>query len=208
MSIRKACGLVLVCLLLAPSGTSAQSVASDSVRPFGLTFGAPREQVARVTNLTPGESPGVFTTERVPNAHPDFEKYQLVISPSYGLCKIIAIGKDVETSAYGAEVLSAFDRLKTALQEKYGEPQAYNHLRPGSIWDKSRDWMMSLRQKERTLAAFWTRGHIPGLAPPVQAIGLTAHALTPSKGYVTLAYESANFDPCLDEISRARNNAL
>ncbi len=57
---------------------------------------------------------------------------------------------------------------------KYGKRTKYDYLRSGSIWDEPKDWMMSLRQEERTLALFWSIDNGSVLAEHVSGISLQA----------------------------------
>jgi hypothetical protein len=147
-----------------------------------------------------GGKKGFFKAARVPKPHSAFESYTLAISPKQGLCKVVAIGVDIRTSVYGAELVSQFDAIEQMVTEKYGRAQRHDFLRSGSIWNEPRDWMMGLLKKERALTTFWTREEIPALPPALGAIELEANALSSEKGYLILSFEFANFDVCSAEL--------
>ena len=76
--------------------------------PLGLSKGMTLEEIKRHGNFTliPGETL-VYSSPTLTNGHPDFEKYEAILTPQHGLCKIIAIGKDVSTSVFGSELRSS-----------------------------------------------------------------------------------------------------
>ena len=83
----------------------------------------------------------------------------------------------------------------------------HDFLRSGSIWDEPEDWAMGLYKEERVLQSFWTFS--PARSEDgVQAVYLTANALSSSKGYVSLFYEFSNFDQCSKELDKAKNAAF
>jgi hypothetical protein len=152
---------------------------------------------------------GVYRSVRVPAPHEAFESYNFIVAPSTGLCKVWATGKTIENDAYGSEIRSAFNRLETALDAKYGPHDRLDFLKSGSIWDEPREWMMSLSERERTLISYWgldqNKGKTP---PPVETVSLRASGLSRSSGWLTLSYEFSNVDKCLDEIKKMDNSSL
>lgn len=174
--------------------------------PFGLDMGTPLSELNKQMKLKP-EKPALYSTPSVPKAHPDFDDYRLVVTPTHGLCKIIAWSKVISTSVYGTELVSKFSDLESALATKYGNPNRFDYLRNGSIWNEQRDWMMGLHKKERTLKSYWTNEDRE-LPDSVQAIGLEAMAISTEQAVVKLGYEFKNSDQCIDWIKSQKDSAL
>lgn len=176
--------------------------------PFGMEKGMTLEAVQRLGKFDPIDSKYVYRAKNLKSGHPDFELYSVIITPLSGLCKISLVSKDVETNSYGSELSSKYSELKGTLSGKYGPVKMeYDFLMSGSIWKNSNEWMMSLRQKERTLAAFWDK-KTSSLNDSLSGISLEAKALSQNKGYIILSYEFDNIDACIAERSAANNSNL
>jgi hypothetical protein len=211
---------VLVLALL-PLGATAQTAGSpsDSIRspqlapanaiPFGFRMGTPASEIRTRFAVTPVEgNPGVFRTTAAPTPHPEFEAYLLVTSPSEGLCKVVAMGRNFDTSDFGTQVRSHYSDIRDALTQRYGEGQEFDHVRSGSLWTESRYFMMGLVRGDRVLQTFWTRERRPDLPQNVSAIAVQAKAASAREAYINVSYEFANFDRCTRERERTLNNAF
>ncbi len=174
--------------------------------PFGLDQGMSLSMAQSQGMLRADPSnPNWYDTSALRSGHSSFESYSLLISPRFGLCKIVAVGKDIPTGSHGSQLKSEFKSLQEALNEKYGASKNYDFLHAGSIWDKDGEWMMALQRKERSLASFWTgRPLIDNLL----SIKLEAKASSASVGWVTIAYEFNNFDACFAESRSQKNKNL
>ena len=175
--------------------------------PFGVQMGLSVADLEAAGLTIKKEQPGIYSSKSTPSPHKAFEGYNFVISDVSGLCKVNAVGKDIATNSFGEDLRSAFKELKGALTEKYGEPSDdYDFLRKGSIWRDSRDWMMALKQKDRTLASFWSLKSTShgGL----EAVMLDASATNSNEGYITLRYSFKNESECLEEVRKAENSSL
>lgn len=172
--------------------------------PFGLSAGMTLNEVKKQGTLTE-ISRHYYEMKNLKNGNPAFEAYMLVITPNQGLCKIVAIGKDVSTSVYGDDLRSTFNALGSALSKKYGTPgDDFDFLRKGSIWDDDRDWMMSLVKKERYLTKMWTDKKT--LPDSLVGVALSVNANTTSEGWLDVTYEFSNIDACTEE-RKAQVNA-
>ncbi|MCM2340111.1 hypothetical protein [Rhodoferax sp.] len=177
--------------------------------PFGMEKGMSLDALQSLGKFSPVESKKfVYRAKTLKQGHPDFEVYSVIITPSQGLCKITAFGKDFDTSSYGLELTSKYKDIKNSLKQKYGNTsQDLDFLMAGSIWKNSNEWMMSLRQKERKLMAMWDKEKST-LNDSLSAILLQAHAVSQTKGYLTLSYEFDNSDACLTELEASINSNL
>lgn len=177
--------------------------------PFGFDFGMSKQDIIKLVGkgAVIEDKNEVLTLSTAPKPHSAFELYICVISPQKGLLKVIAIGKDIETSSSGSEIKSSFSDLRNALVETYGYPtKDFDFLDAGSIWSEYQDWMMGLLKHERTLASYWkltvqTDKHIT-------VIALEAKATSQDKGYITLGYEFEGFEQYSDELKAKKDKVL
>jgi hypothetical protein len=148
--------------------------------------------------------PNTFMTTSPPRPDRDFQEYGLMIDPNLGLTKIIAIGHSIPTSSFGTEVKRQFEVLENKLIEKYGKNEKYDFLRDGSLWKRPQDWMLSLKNKERILKAFWGEYIGSDLKDGIQGIKLEARAIGPELGALVLIYEFENVGEASDPVGNGR----
>lgn len=174
--------------------------------PLGLEMGMPLTALHSKAKLK-SDAPHQFSTPALPDGHPDFDDYRMVVKPQHGLCKLTAWTPTIRTSAYGTELLSAFDRYFKVLVAKYGIAKRFDFLRSGSIWNEGNDWMMALRKKERTLAAYWTDKEL-ALPDSLAAIKVEAYASGTDTGMISIGYEFKNASDCIDWIQSNKDSKL
>jgi len=173
--------------------------------PFGLSEGMPKSQFkGELTELGKLR----FELLKVPKKHSAFKTYVVQFGPKSGLCGIKALSDHIDTSVYGIELKNAFNKIESKLINTYGKNEKVDRLLPGSIWDESKDWMSSLKRKERFLIATWTEVNGSNLRDNIQAIQLSANALSTRKGMLTLQYLFSNFNKCKTEIANLEDDAL
>ena len=163
--------------------------------PFGFWYGMTKEQVIALVGK---EAINKAVDDKLqltaaPKGHPAFETYSLIFSPTQGLLKIVAIGKDIQTNDFGDSVKTAFTDLRDVISKTYGPPKSIDFVKRGSLWTDARDWMTGLLKEERSLAALWDNApnHIRGVI-------LEANALSTSKAYLRLSYEFEGWDEYAD----------
>ena len=160
--------------------------------PFGFEYGMTKEQIVKLVGqrAVEKEDGDRLSLSTAPKPHPDFEAYNLMISPEQGLVKIGAVGRDVQTTGSGYELRRAFTETADALVKSYGSAKkTYDFLESGSIWKDSQYWMMGVKKKERHLVATWESP----LPNHLQSIFLEVSALKTETGYLTLSYEFDGF---------------
>jgi hypothetical protein len=140
----------------------------------------------------------------VPRPHPDMESYIVQVTPKAGVCFVKAMGKTFTTSAYGRDVQTVFNDLKTQLEAVYGPGKVLDGLSPGSIWNEPRDYMMGMVKGERTLGAMWSGQLGPGL----ESIGLIMKGLSTERAYAVVEYYFTNYEPCEAEANALKSNAF
>jgi hypothetical protein len=174
--------------------------------PFGLSMGMKPAEVGGKLEKT--QSLGVYHTTEVPEPHSSFDLYTLRFGPKIGLCGIVASGKPVETSTYGAELRWTFDDLEDRLKVQYGKNKRLDYLRATSIWHEPRDFMSGLRQKDRVLWAMWKAKFGSMLRDNLGVVGIKAIALSRNKGVIQVSYEFENIKECTKELEATEDNAL
>lgn len=174
--------------------------------PFGLEKGMSLEEVRKHGNFVADRDTFWYRATTVRFGHDNFEGYSILLVPGFGLCKILGVGKDISSNAFGDQVRTVYQELTGALAQKYGPPSSqYDFLKSGSIWKSPNDFMMGLVKEERVLASYWV-GKGVTLPDRLQAISITARATSSTKAYVNISYEFDNADACIDR-SKARNNS-
>jgi hypothetical protein len=184
-------------------------VAGDATAgPFGLDMGMSVADLQKVAKIEGAGSADVFRSRSVPNPHPAFQTYLMLVSPTLGLCKVTAVGAPVKSNAFGDAIKRQFDELEESLKTKYGNSKRFDFLQVGSIWNEPKDWMMALTKKERSLDAYWNANERSMLSNDIAVIHLEAVGLSRESGLMRLSYEFSNFKQCFEESKRKRDSAL
>ena len=177
--------------------------------PLGLDKGMTLDELKKQGAFASGNQQFVYTAKTIMNGHPDFEAYSVILTPEQGLCKIQAVGKDIETSGYGTELQGKFKDLIDALSSKYGAPgDNWDFLHAGSIWKEPQYWMMGMIKKERTLSAGWSKPKKSNLPHSLESILVQVAALSSNKGYIRISYEFDNIDACMAVLQAKKNSSL
>lgn len=168
--------------------------------PFGLEMGS------KIETLDVEKNESKFTFSSVPKPHPIFKTYSGWQVTSTGLCRVIGISDPFENDSYGQNVREAFDKVKAALSEKYGIARNIESLRSDSIWNEPRDWVMSLKQSERTHAADWENAK--SSSEKYSIIQLWVVGTSMDSSLLVLEYRSSDFDECVKEIETGQNDSF
>jgi hypothetical protein len=103
--------------------TAAVMAHAQETGPFGLRMGMSRTELQPLIDKTFQEqSPGVLAV-KVPKPHPDFETYLVIVSPTHGLCRISALGKNISMNSFGDQVKDSFTEMRQVLEGRYGKPE-------------------------------------------------------------------------------------
>ncbi len=179
--------------------------------PLGFAAGLSKDEIEAMTGITLSlidEKQSLYGLEKSPKPNSSFAQFALVVSPTAGLCQIRAISKDIHTSRFGYELKSSFDEMKGALTEVYGKPVLMDTLIAGSIWREPKEWMMSLRQKERYLSVAWTATSASPLKYNLSEIEMDARATSSDEGYYMLQYTFNNWNVCQSEAKAKARSSL
>jgi hypothetical protein len=191
-------GLILTATLLpAQSPNESEKVPT----PFGLHMGMKKDKIGRIEMEV---SQHKYQLTSVSKPHPDLEIYVATVTPNAGLCFIRALSHTWQTKREGTELQAKFQDVKSQIEEIYGKAHITDSLAPGSTRTRSRDWMATLLDKERTLLARWSAAddNLP-MKPTIAKIYVGAYALAPNQGYLVVEYYFTNYAECQTEISPA-----
>ena len=194
--------IILIACALSTISTLHAFAQNDA--PFGLRMGTARDEVLRVVGSYRETQPGFFQVLDVPEKDADFEGYGLVVSPTMGLCKIMAVSKDVPLNASGDRLKDTFAKIAASLDERYGKHEIFDYLKAESFWKGSENWSMALAKRDRVLAGTWTPPASTGLG----SVLLESVASKPDVGYLELHFESENFLACRDELAKSQRTAF
>jgi hypothetical protein len=195
-------GVASVCINFMFGQAAAQAVAVEG-GAFGLKMGQPVSSLKIVKKLKENQY-----IVNVPLPNSEFTSYLAIASNNHGLCKVLGIGKDHENDRYGSETRSVFSNFKSILYQKYGKSNDFDFIRSGALWKDSNEWVMSLRQNERTLTSFWSRSEGSVLPNSIEGISLAANATSSDSSYITLGYEFTNFEKCKADFGHSDNSGL
>lgn len=174
-----------------------------SAQAFGLQMGQKLSEL----NIKSDDGEQRYTVVP-PLLHPAFEFYVATVTKKAGLCRIAGIGTTYKNDSFGSGVRSRFDSLEASLNSKYGSSKRFDFLKYKSIWHESREWVMAIFKKERTLSAYWDAEEGSVLPKGLRSINLYVAALNSSDSYVNIIYEFSNYDSCKEERDAISNSGL
>lgn len=175
------------------------SAPANAAQVFGIDKGTPVSDVNVIKDL--GE--GYYIIE-VPKTVSFFETYVTFATENTGVCMLRGLGKDHERDGYGIDVREDFDKIRSALDKKYGKSELYSGLRSGAIWDEVDEWVMAIRQNERYHQAAWEPEDVEGIVD----ILLDVNATSSNDSYISLQYRFDNIDSCLADIENEDSSGL
>ena len=189
--------LIIIALttLLAMSGTGA------SAQAFGIEKGSPIDSLNVVREVDK-----FYYVVTVPKPHPEFESYTVKISSETGVCSVLGIGKDHDDDRYGTSVKRAYSSLSDSLNNIYGANLSFDFLKLGAIWDEPQEWVMSLKQNERTYSTFWDEEEKSDMPEGLQSVSLVVKTNSSDSAYIVLKYEFDILDVCL-KISESQDDS-
>ena len=150
-----------------------------------------------------------YTTEELPKGNSKLTKYDLLITPKAGLCRIISHTDIMYSNSFGDQLKSEFEFFEKALTKKYGDNKKYDFVKKDSIWNDTKYWMMGLLKKERYYEAFWTNDVGSNLPlNNIKNISVSTYVTSTEKGYIALNYEFLNINECSDEYKESQTDNI
>ena len=167
---------------------------------FGLNMGETKEDISNKGVSLKDDGNYWYTTEELPKGNSKLTKYDLLITPKSGLCRILSHTDIMYSNSFGNQLKSEFEFFEKALTKKYGDNEKYDFVKTDSIWDDTKYWMMGLLKKERYLTAFWSKKNGSNLPQNnIKNISVNTIATSSEKGYISLNYEFLNINECASE---------
>jgi hypothetical protein len=160
---------------------------------FGLRMGMNLSQLAEVVNLSP--VPGadcLYSTVRLPQGWTEFDSYALLVSPTLGLCKVVAETPAVYGDPTGKQLRQLFNVLAARINRRGSVGHRYDVHQRYSVLEGSEHWLTALHWGHSALAEVWSGSGLVGM-DFVRAAALRAKSLGPSSGSVELMVELSNF---------------
>jgi hypothetical protein len=143
-----------------------------------------------------------------PQPNPLFVRYLARVNSAGAICKIVASSRWNESDSHGTRVVSQYQQVRSALNERYGEYEEFDFVSRNSIWREPRHFAMSLSEDDRSLVSFWTTENGSILPDGMTGISLTAAALSMDTTLLYLSYEFEAMDDCKAEQERRESRGL
>lgn len=183
-------------VLMASSASAEQ--AKDG--PFGFKAG---DVIANYPACSMKDRPDSF--DCIPaRPHPDLKSYNVWHMPDIGICMVVAFSGTIETGVFGVEARSATDGMAKQIEMQYGKAEKLDFLMPSSIWRESRDWMMSVKQKERYYEYIWEKLK----KNRVNQIAVKFISVSENIGMISVAFLFDNFKKCQEADRRKQSGAF
>ncbi len=174
--------------VLALAGVAATG--KDS--PFGISMGMSRADVLPLIGDYREVTPGMLRTDRVPDGQAGLESYAVIVSDTHGVCKIMAVGKDLPLAGSVNGLRDAFDAAATRLDEQFGRRETYEYAKPQFMNHAN----VESRQPQPVLAASWSPGR------EIAHVLLEAVPSNSRLGYLRFHYESPSYSACRRELTQ------
>lgn len=194
---------IALALLLTPLVAIPSLASADA--PFGLTWGMSKSEVESlgVTLFDEEQNRNIklYRTNELPIDLSNAEFYGLIFDENRGLQKITMVSDTISNDAYGREGKSAYDRIKTALIGKYGDPTNDYDFIGLKLWDESDEFYQCLAYDGCGGWASFFENEETG-----EVTALSLNGLRRGEGYLTLEYEGPGWGAALDDKDSAVNS--
>ncbi len=177
----------------APGGLAAGSAVEQGAATFGFYAGETREQIIAAVgkdNILKQQG-DILEVAAAPKPDPEFDSFLLIVGNDSGLVKLIATGKDIEDDPAGHLMKTQFATIRTDLSKGYGDPSDnFDFLDAKATHRAPNQFMLSLTNTERTLAAYWTK---KDFGNQISSISLSGNGLGDDTGYLSVEYEFTGY---------------
>lgn len=176
---------------------------SASGQAFGIAKGTDIESLSVEDDLGDGRY-----VVAVPKPHPEFDDYVVKAVPEIGVCIVRGIGQNHTNDRYGSSVRSAFGKLKSALDQRYGATETFDYLKSGALWDEGNEWVMAIHQNERYYQSSWDEDSGSELPSGLVEILMTVNTTSSDSAWIGLQYRFDNDDECNAVIAKTNQSGL
>ena len=176
---------------------------------FGLNMGETKKDISNKGVSLKDNGNYWYTTEKLPKGNSKLTKYDLLITPKAGLCRIISHTDIMYSNSFGNQLKSEFEFFEKALTKKYGDNEKYDFVKRDSIWNDTQYWMMGLLKEERYLTVFWDKKGGSNLPQNnIKSISVRARATSSDEGYIVVNYEFLNVNVCMSEYKESSTDNI
>jgi len=190
--------------------SAAFSGATACAQVMGLTMGESMASLkAKGVRLKSSGQRFTYQASNLPKPSPMVPEVTLLIHPRMGLCTILASSVTHDDNSFGEQTRSQYEKIRKALISKYSSPtKTFDFVRSGSVWDEDKYFMIGLEKDERLLVSYWVKSEGANLPKGIQSMEVKARALTMSRGYVNVKYESVMHNQCVDALQASDAEGL
>lgn len=158
--------------------------------PFGTEMGDAQEKFQGLVPIPTSKMPGkIYAVPNLPKKHSTFSTYVLSFGNN-GLAGVFGVSENFTNDGYGIKIKNEYEKIKSQLTEKYGQPQIYEELNSGSIWDNDNEFVISLLKNERAHSCEWNKN----LSDNVSLIRLKILAISSDTTQLAIFYKYKNYD--------------
>ncbi|MEP3890440.1 MAG: hypothetical protein ABJN69_08220 [Hellea sp.] len=169
------------------------------VGPLGVEMGMTKKSFSSLREV----DYNFYQTDYVPRQSSLFDFYNMKFAPD-GLCALIGVGRDVETTKNGEMLRREYTRVYQALSKKYGMPaDEYDSIVDKAKFPEDENWMKAIEVGERSYEAHWQETSSNVLPHNLESISLRSRATDEVTGYIVIRYEFDNYSAC-EEMDKAR----
>lgn len=182
------------------------STESRADGPFGISMGIDASTLPGCSLSSSGH-PGMYLCKSVPKPHPDIEEYFIFSPRDVGICRIVAVGRDISDSGNGGRTRQKTDEIAAQIATSYGQwTKRWDFLHVGALFTEDVYWLMAVRKDERTYGYVWSDGNFAS-KNAVKELMVTAKASKSDTGYVSIQFDFSNRDKC-DESKKKSEGAV
>lgn len=175
--------------------------------PFGVAMG---EDASKYPDCMPmPHDANAYVCKALRKSHPDFGSFLLISPKETGVCKVVAMGHDIDDNGSGDRTREAADKIAQQLVTIYGQwTKKFDFLHAGALFKEDNDWLMALMRQERSYIFDWMPDTMAPTPTGVVSVLLEAHAKSLDRGFVTLDFEFSNFPKCKEILKSAEASAF
>lgn len=177
----------------------ATSAAKKYDGPFGLAMGIMDAELEKMGFKSTKENSGVYIGTP-PRPLEGTDVFVVLTSPDAGICRIRAGIIVPIVNGSGDQLKAEVDRLKEAMETKYGKPSDKDERISDDMYRRNSDmWMIGLKEDSVAYMYTWIAGKTEvDLPKDIAGIEIGADATSTSKGSASIQYTFSNFKSCVD----------
>jgi hypothetical protein len=172
------------------------------VAPFGLEWGT-KKSLLKLNYLECTKTKEVFeicSVENVPKNVSMAESYSLIFHNNKGLQKILMTSTDITEDITGSKGKAMYNKIKNSITKKYAEPKSYEYT-GNELYDEYDEFYQCLKYDGcGSFISIWS-------LPKGGSISVQLKGLSRGTGYLSIAYESMDWEQILDDLEKRKESA-